>query len=105
MRCTRVRFFYFSDFLVIGSVEILAPLRLQFRKAHFCLAQFYEDCKALRYLTSLISIPNLSAEPPDFLSRGPPTIKPKASKTLEKEQEDDDKFNQEQERVCSSFFF
>jgi hypothetical protein len=51
-------------------------------------------------LTSLITIPNLSQDAPDFLARGPPTKQPKVA-SLEKEQQDDeeDRFREEQERV------
>lgn len=86
--------------VVIGAVEILAPLRAAFKKAHNELYAFYEDCKSLRYLTSLITIPHLSIDPPDFLAQGPPVRQPK-TKTLEKEQneDDDDQFLQEQQKV------
>jgi hypothetical protein len=86
--------------IVIGSVEILAPLRTSFKKSHNELYAFYEDCKALRYLTSLITIPHLSIDPPDFLARGPPVRQPKTL-SLEKDQkdDDDDQFSREQEKV------
>ena len=86
--------------IVIGSVEILAPLRTSFKKSHNELYAFYEDCKALRYLTSLITIPHLSIDPPDFLARGPPVRQPK-TQSLEKDQkdDDDDQFLREQEMV------
>ena len=78
----------------------MSPLRVLFKNSHNQLYAFYEDCKALRYLTSLITIPHLSPDPPDFLAKGPPARKPKVQ-SLEKEQkdEDDDEFLKEQERV------
>ena len=87
---------------MIGSAEGLSPLRGGFKKAHYALLKFYEDCRSLRYLTSLITIPTLPQDPPDFLSK-PPTRKPK-NVSLEKEQNDEeDRFLQEQERVI--YFF
>ncbi|KAJ3318474.1 sla2 Src-like adaptor 2 [Boothiomyces sp. JEL0866] len=62
---------------VIGSVEVLGPLRDSFKTHHYELVQFYSDCNQIRYLTSLISIPKLSSEPPNFLAQGPPKQQPR----------------------------
>jgi hypothetical protein len=45
---------------------VLAPLRDKFNVSHRSMVKFYEECRGLRTLTSLISIPTLSATPPDF---------------------------------------
>ncbi|KAJ3274707.1 sla2 Src-like adaptor 2 [Terramyces sp. JEL0728] len=62
---------------IIGSVEVLGPLRDSFKAHHYELVQFYDDCNQIRYLTSLISIPKLSSEPPNFLAQGPPRQQPR----------------------------
>jgi len=59
--------------MIIGSVEVLAPLREKFNQGHYALFQFYCQCTSQKYLASLITIPKLSQSPPDFLSNGPPT--------------------------------
>jgi hypothetical protein len=62
---------------IIGSVEVLAPLRESFGVHHHKLVRFYDECNAIRYLTSLITIPKLSSEPPNFLGAGPPKQPPR----------------------------
>ncbi|EGF78054.1 hypothetical protein BATDEDRAFT_20599 [Batrachochytrium dendrobatidis JAM81] len=62
---------------IIGSVEVLGPLRDKFKRSHYGLLQFYDDCSGLKYLTSLISVPKLSHEPHDFLASGKPTQQPR----------------------------
>ena len=78
----------------------MSHLRSSFNKAHHSLKRFYDDCRTLRYLTSLITIPTLPQDAPDFLAKGPPTRQPKVA-SLEKEQQDDEdeRFREEQERV------
>ncbi|KAL1886934.1 sla2 Src-like adaptor 2 [Ceratocystis pirilliformis] len=49
-----------------GEIELLAPLRDRFNAQHYRLVKFYYECSNLLYLTSLIAIPNLSAEPPNL---------------------------------------
>jgi huntingtin-interacting protein 1-related protein len=65
---------------IIGSIEVLGPLRDGFNKGHYNLVAFYGDCSSLKYLTSLVAVPKLSSEPPNFLSQGQPTKQPKNSK-------------------------
>jgi hypothetical protein len=65
---------------IIGSVEVLEPLRDSFNSNHYRLARFYEDCMNIRFLTSLIQVPKLSAEPPNFMANGPPKQKPRNEK-------------------------
>jgi hypothetical protein len=45
---------------VIGSVEVLAPLRDKFNQGHYALFQFYYNCNTNKYLSSLITIPKFS---------------------------------------------
>ncbi|KAJ1563219.1 sla2 Src-like adaptor 2 [Cladochytrium tenue] len=59
---------------IVGSVDVLAPLREQFNQSHYQLYKFYYDCAGIKYLTSLITIPTLDKSPPDFLQRGPPRL-------------------------------
>lgn len=46
--------------------EVLAPLRERFHSQHRSLRQFYYECSQIRYLTSLITIPELSPDPPSL---------------------------------------
>ncbi|KAJ9087468.1 sla2 Src-like adaptor 2 [Entomophthora muscae] len=46
--------------------EALAPLREKYHTLHRSLRQFYYECSQIRYLTSLIAIPQLSADPPSL---------------------------------------
>ncbi|RKP00720.1 hypothetical protein CXG81DRAFT_739, partial [Caulochytrium protostelioides] len=62
---------------IIGSVEVLGPLRDKFRAGHYAMFNFYHACSNLRFLTSLITVPRLSQDPPDFLAQGPPTVPPR----------------------------
>ena len=76
---------------VIGSVEVLAPLRDKFNRNHYSLLKFYDECSTIKYLTSLVSIPKLTVDAPDFLARGPPTLPPRETRnddSLAKQQEE-----------------
>lgn len=46
--------------------EALEPLRARYASQHRRLADFYYDCSSLKYLTSLITIPVLSDDPPNL---------------------------------------
>lgn len=48
--------------------EALEPLRARYYSQHRRLAEFYYDCSSLKYLTSLITIPTLSPDPPNLFS-------------------------------------
>ncbi|KAJ3310473.1 sla2 Src-like adaptor 2 [Boothiomyces sp. JEL0838] len=85
--------------IVIGSVEVLGPLRDSFKTHHYELVQFYDDCNQIRYLTSLISIPKLSSEPPNFLAQGPPKQQPRnAQKNNDAEKEKERERERERQR-------
>ncbi|KAI9098757.1 ANTH domain-containing protein [Phlyctochytrium arcticum] len=85
---------------IIGSTEVLGPLREKFNTSHYALFQFYYECSTLKYLTSLITVPRLSQDPPDFLSQGPPTLPARnASPKRNTQQDDIDRFNAEQEEL------
>lgn len=62
---------------IIGSIEVLAPLRDGFNRSHYNLVSFYDNCSSLKFLTTLVSIPKLSSEPLNFLLQGQPTKQPK----------------------------
>lgn len=46
--------------------EALEPLRSRYYSQHQRLLDFYYDCSSLKYLTSVITIPNLSQDPPNL---------------------------------------
>ncbi|KAJ3042635.1 sla2 Src-like adaptor 2 [Rhizophlyctis rosea] len=79
---------------IIGSIEVLAPLREKFKAGHYALFKFYAECFTLKYLTSLITIPRLSPDPPDFLEK-PPSLPPRNDPN-QKSQEEIDLFNAQQ---------
>ncbi|KAJ3008497.1 sla2 Src-like adaptor 2 [Thoreauomyces humboldtii] len=81
---------------IIGSVEVLAPLREKFNAGHYALFRFYHECSTLKYLISLITVPRLPQDPPDFLAR-PPTLPPRGESP--DRQNDVDRFNEEQNRL------
>ncbi|KAI9138546.1 ANTH domain-containing protein [Paraphysoderma sedebokerense] len=61
----------------VGTVEALSPLRERYNSQHHALRRFYGEASNLRYLTSLITIPKLSVDPPslydnDALASQPP---------------------------------
>uniref|UniRef100_A0A060TG10 ARAD1D19316p n=1 Tax=Blastobotrys adeninivorans TaxID=409370 RepID=A0A060TG10_BLAAD len=54
--------------------EALEPLRSRYYTQYVRLRDFYYDCSSLKYLRSLITIPNLPADPPNLYGdddRGP----------------------------------
>ena len=61
---------FFEISIVIGSIEVLAPLRERFNVSHYALFKFYNECATIRYLTTLITIPTLTQNPPDLLEKG-----------------------------------
>lgn len=98
---------------IIGSVEMLGPLREKFNRGHYALLNFYYECSNLQYLTSLITVPKLKQDPPNFLGNGPPTLPARITngpsddevrrKRLEEEEEarrrrrEEDEFNRQQD--------
>lgn len=63
----------------VASAEPLEPLVEKFNAAHHALRQFYFECSGLKYLTSLIQIPKLPAEPPTFVPGGQQVVARKKS--------------------------
>ncbi|CAK7268212.1 sla2 Src-like adaptor 2 [Sporothrix epigloea] len=51
-----------------GDDEALQPLRERYDAEHYRLVKFYYECANLRYLTSLITVPRLPADPPNLLA-------------------------------------
>lgn len=47
--------------------EVLEPLRNRYASQHRRLRRFYFECQGIKYLTSLITIPELDAESPDLM--------------------------------------
>ncbi|KAJ1893548.1 sla2 Src-like adaptor 2, partial [Kickxella alabastrina] len=52
---------------VDGAEHALEPLRTRFNAMHYGLRRFYFECSNLRYLTSLITVPRLSQNPPNLM--------------------------------------
>ncbi|KXS15498.1 endocytic adaptor protein [Gonapodya prolifera JEL478] len=50
----------------VGAVEVLAPLREKFNAAHGHLYNYYFEASNLKYITSIISVPKLPFDPPQF---------------------------------------
>lgn len=50
----------------LGEDEALSILFERFDSQHFMLRDFYTDCHAIKFLTSLITIPRLSNNPPNL---------------------------------------
>ncbi|KAF7981125.1 hypothetical protein HWV62_34857 [Athelia sp. TMB] len=53
-----------------NGIEALEPLRERFTSQHYSLRKFYYECSNLKYLTGLINVPKLGAEPPNLLDSG-----------------------------------
>ncbi|THH33127.1 hypothetical protein EUX98_g1072 [Antrodiella citrinella] len=50
--------------------DALEPLRQRFTAQHYALRKYYYECSNLKYLTSLINVPKLGADPPNLLDSG-----------------------------------
>lgn len=53
--------------LQLGADEALTVLYERFDSQHFMLRDFFTDCHAIKFLTSLITIPRLSSDPPNLV--------------------------------------
>lgn len=51
----------------LGNDELLTALFERFNSQHFYLREFYADCQAIKFLTSLITIPKISSTPPNLM--------------------------------------
>lgn len=66
-----------------GDNDALEPLRTRYNSQHNSLRKFYFECSNLKYLTGLINVPKLGADPPNLMDNGeapqlpkrPPAIK------------------------------
>ncbi|CAN6599630.1 protein Sla2p [Trichomonascus vanleenenianus] len=67
--------------------DALEPLRTRYYSQYRRLRDFYYDCSSLKYLTSLVSIPNLPKEPPNLYgepgSDAPPALPKRPSEREE----------------------
>ncbi|KAL5535815.1 SLA2 [Sanghuangporus sanghuang] len=52
------------------DIDALEPLRARYAAQHHNLRKFYYECSNLKYLTGLINVPKLGAEPPNLLDNG-----------------------------------
>lgn len=50
----------------LGNDEALSALFERFNSQHFYLREFYADCQAIKFLTSLITIPRVPHTPPNL---------------------------------------
>ncbi|KAI7858413.1 ANTH-domain-containing protein [Circinella umbellata] len=57
-----------------GAIDALEPLRQRYNGQHYNLREFYYECANLKYLTSLISVPKLSADPPSLIEMSTPPL-------------------------------
>ncbi|KAI0328524.1 cytoskeleton assembly control protein [Cubamyces sp. BRFM 1775] len=53
-----------------NDTEALEPLRQRYSQQHYALRKFYYECSNLKYLTGLINVPKLGAEPPNLMDNG-----------------------------------
>lgn len=53
------------------AMDALEPLRGRYNAQHHELRRFYFECASLKFLTSLINVPKLNAEPPSLLAPPP----------------------------------
>ena len=68
----------------VESHAALEPLRNRYNAQYKTLRQFYYECSNIRYLTSLITIPRLPENPPDFVREPAANRKPIAEPPREK---------------------
>ncbi|ORZ02876.1 ANTH-domain-containing protein [Syncephalastrum racemosum] len=54
--------------------DALAPLRQRYNTQHYNLRKFYYECSGLKYLTSLINVPQLSQDPPSLIEGKTPPL-------------------------------
>ncbi|KAF9427186.1 sla2 Src-like adaptor 2 [Entomortierella beljakovae] len=59
-----------------NNPEGLALLRQRYNAQHYALIKFYYECTNLKYLTSLITVPKLSQDPPNLLGTDSPPMTP-----------------------------
>lgn len=50
----------------LGQDEVLSGLFQRFDSQHYMLRDFYTDCHAIKFLTTLVTIPRLSNSPPNL---------------------------------------
>ncbi|KAJ2914288.1 hypothetical protein MD484_g6133, partial [Candolleomyces efflorescens] len=64
-----------------NDTEVLEPLKDRYTQQHYNLRKFYYECSNLKYLTGLINVPKLGAEPPNLLDSGEAPELPARPKT------------------------
>ncbi|KAF5385055.1 hypothetical protein D9615_001319 [Tricholomella constricta] len=64
-----------------NDVDALEPLKERYTSQHHNLRRFYYECSNLKYLTGLINVPKLAAEPPNLLDSGDAPDLPARPKT------------------------
>jgi signal transduction histidine kinase len=65
-----------------GDVDALEPLRTRYNSQHHNLRKFYFECSNLKYLTGLINVPKLGADPPNLLDNSQTPELPKRPTTV-----------------------
>ncbi|KAG6832555.1 hypothetical protein H0H92_000184 [Tricholoma furcatifolium] len=64
-----------------NDAEVLEPLKQRYTSQHHNLRRFYYECSNLKYLTGLINVPKLAADPPNLLDAGDAPDLPARPKT------------------------
>ncbi|KAG6885266.1 hypothetical protein C0993_003956 [Termitomyces sp. T159_Od127] len=67
-----------------NDTEVLEPLKQRYTSQHHNLRRFYYECSNLKYLTGLINVPKLAADPPSLLDSGDAPDLPARPKTVMK---------------------
>ncbi|KAG5644617.1 hypothetical protein DXG03_008095 [Asterophora parasitica] len=67
-----------------NDMDALEPLKQRYTSQHHNLRRFYYECSNLKYLTGLINVPKLAAEPPNLLDSGDAPDLPARPKTAMK---------------------
>ncbi|KAF8922075.1 ANTH domain-containing protein [Mucidula mucida] len=65
-----------------NDTDALEPLKERYHSQHYNLRKFYYECSNLKYLTGLINVPKLNAEPPNLLDHGDAPDLPARPKTV-----------------------
>ncbi|ORX52152.1 hypothetical protein BCR36DRAFT_403914 [Piromyces finnis] len=67
----------------IGSTDVLKPLRDKFKELHYKLLKFYDNARSIPYLVSLVDVPQLQLDPPQFVEEQVKAISPVTPKPAE----------------------
>ncbi|OUM61562.1 hypothetical protein PIROE2DRAFT_68246 [Piromyces sp. E2] len=60
----------------ISSSDVLKPLRDKFKELHYKLLKFYDNARSIPYLVSLVDVPQLPLDPPQFVEEPVKALSP-----------------------------